>query len=215
MFSDGVIAPACAPKCERTKCCSVRQSNVRWIMDDISALQQLTDEATKGDAHIFDIRPAVAWINDYQKATFVEGKKPLRGTNPARGTAISYWLKSVSEGDLKITISDVSGRTIRNDGRDEGAGMNRVQWNLSPQQTARGFGTPRPTPSDSGPQTPAQPAGGRGAQPAQPAAQPAVIGGRRGGLQPSVPPGTYLVKITISDKVIGQKTVTVEADRLQ
>ena len=32
---------------------------------------------------------------------------------------------------------------------------------------------------------------------------------------PSLVPGTYLVKITVNDKVIGQKTVTVKADSLQ
>src|SRR5262245_3728294 len=33
-----------------------------WIIDDISPLQQMNEEATKGDAYVFDVRPATAWI---------------------------------------------------------------------------------------------------------------------------------------------------------
>jgi photosystem II stability/assembly factor-like uncharacterized protein len=72
------------------------------------------------------------------------------------------------------------------------------------------------------------PAQGRGAAPA--AGQPAAAaqaaeqgrgggggGGRgRGGFGgPPLAPGTYLVKVTVDGKVIGTKTVTVEADSLQ
>ena len=49
-----------------------------------------------------------------------------------------------------------------------------------------------------------------GAQPQQ-QAQQAGGGGGRGGV-PTVPPGTYLSKVMIGDRVIGQKTVIVEAD---
>ena len=41
------------------------------------------------------------------------GNKHFRGENPAPGTAISYYLKSVPAGDVKITITDVTGRVVR------------------------------------------------------------------------------------------------------
>ena len=37
-------------------------------------------------------------------------------------------------------------------------------------------------------------------------------GGGRGGQPAPVPAGSYLVKLTVGDKVIGQKTVVVEPD---
>jgi photosystem II stability/assembly factor-like uncharacterized protein len=159
-----------------------------WIVDDITALQQLTTETQNTDATLFDIRPATAWANDVQKAVLAEGAKVFRAQNPARGTAISYWLKSAAAGDVKITISDVTGREVRTMDGTKTAGLNRVVWNLAPNTPAgrggRGFG------------------GGGGG------------GGGRGGAVQAVPAGTYLVKLTVGDKVIGQKTVVVEADDL-
>jgi hypothetical protein len=40
-------------------------------------------------------------------------------------------------------------------------------------------------------------------------------GGRgRGGFGPPVPPGTYLVKVTVDGTLVGQKTLTIDADHL-
>ncbi len=67
-------------------------------MDDITALQQLSDDAMKTEEQVLDIRPATAWTNDIQRAILVEGAKHFRGQNPPRGAAISYWLKSAPAG---------------------------------------------------------------------------------------------------------------------
>jgi photosystem II stability/assembly factor-like uncharacterized protein len=110
-----------------------------WIMDDISALQQLSDETMKTEAALLDIRPATAWLTDIQKAILVEGAKHFRGQNPPRGTAISYWLGSAPAGDVRIAISDVTGREIRVIEGTRTAGLNRVQWDLG-VATGRGGG---------------------------------------------------------------------------
>ena len=89
---------------------------------------------------------------------------------------------------MKIAITDVTGREIRSIDGTKNAGMNRVQWNLAPTAPAgrggRGAG-----------------GGGGGGG-----------GGGRGGQPAPVPAGSYLVKLTVGDKVIGQKTVVVEPD---
>jgi photosystem II stability/assembly factor-like uncharacterized protein len=159
-----------------------------YIMDDITPLQQLTDSALDADAHVFEVRPAVAWLTDTQKAILVEGAKHFRAPNPPRGTAISYRLKKPAEGAVTITISDISGREVRSlDGPKE-AGLHRVQWNIA-----------RALP------------GGRGREGQVPPQLQQFLG--RGGLTgPPVAAGPYLVKIAIGDKVIAQKTITVEAD---
>ena len=135
-----------------------------WIADDITPLQQLTQAVRDADATLFDIRPAVAWLNDQQHNQQVGGQKNFIGENAPRGAAINYYLKSAAGGDVKISIADVNGRVIRTLDGPKTAGINRVMWNLAPAppagQAAGGFG------------------GGGG-------------GGRGGG--GAVEPGTYIV----------------------
>jgi hypothetical protein len=168
-----------------------------WIVDDISALEQWTDQTTQADAFLFDVRPATSWITDIQKQITVGGGKNFRGQNPEPGSAISYWLKSDAS-SVQITISDISNNTVRTIDGTKTAGLNRVQWNLQ-----RGA---------------AAPANARGAEgaPGTAAAQGGGGGGRgRGGFAAVVAPGTYLVKVTVDGKLIGTKTVVVESDSLQ
>jgi len=159
-----------------------------WILDDISALQQMTAEAA-ADVTLFAPRPAVAWRNDITQSITAGGSKHFRGENPAPGTAISYHLKSAPAGDVKITISDVTGRVVREMDGTKNTGLNRVQWNLrgNPIQAAAG----------------GRGAGGGGGQ----------AGGGRGGFGggPAVEPGTYLLKLSVGGKDFTQKIV-VEAD---
>jgi photosystem II stability/assembly factor-like uncharacterized protein len=154
-----------------------------WILDDISSLEEMSATTTQGDGYLFDIRPATAWINDIQRQITVGGEKHFRGQNPDPGTAISYWLKS-NASDVKITISDISGKEIRAIAGTKNAGLNREQWNLQPN----------PPPNAQGGR-----GGGRG---------------RGGFGGPPVAPGEYLVKVTVDGKVIGTKTVVVEEDSL-
>jgi len=205
-----------------------------YIMDDISALQQMTDTATaNADVVLFDIRPAISWVTDIQKSILVEGAKFFRGQNPAQGSAISYWLKSPATEDVRITISDVSGREVRALVGTKNGGLNRVQWDLRAApaggrgrgQGGAGQGAPA---AEAGapaaqPAGAAQPQGGRGrgeaAGTATTAATPQAGGGGGGGGRgrgnfqgPPVAAGTYLVKLMIGDKAIGQKTITIEPD---
>jgi photosystem II stability/assembly factor-like uncharacterized protein len=185
-----------------------------WIIDDISALQQLSDDLMKTDEQVLDIRPATAWTNDIQRAILAEGAKHFRGQNPPRGSAISYWLKSAPSADVRITISDITGREIRSLEGTREAGLNRVQWDLTLAGAGRGGrGAGRgegPAGSEQAGQQAAQ-----GAQPQRGAGGVGGGGGGRGGVAAAVPPGSYLVRVMIGDRVIGQKTLAVEADTMQ
>ena len=199
-----------------------------YVMDDITALQQMSDTTTASDAALFDIRPSVAWATDIQKAVLVEGAKFFRGQNPPQGSAISYWLKSQPGSDVRVTISDVTGREIRSLLGTRNAGLNRVQWDLRasgaggrgrggqaagpPQGTppAEGAAATEPAPAAAAPQ---QPARGQAPAPAPAAAAQGGGGRGRGGFGgPPVAPGTYLVKLVIGDKSVAQKTIVVEPD---
>ena len=141
-----------------------------WIADDITPLQQLTPQVQAADAHLFDIRPAIAYLNDQQHGQQVGGQKHFVGENAPRGTAISYYLKAAASGDVKITIADATGKVIRNLDGTKTAGINRVMWNLGPNPPAGG-----------------QQGGGGGG------------GGRGGGVQ-AVEPGTYVVTLNVGGK---------------
>jgi hypothetical protein len=165
-----------------------------WIIDDLTPLQQMTDAIPTSDAHLFEVRKATAWVNDITKANGLSADKHFRGQNPQGGTAISYYLKAAATGDVKITISDATGRVVREMDGTKDAGLNRVQWNLGPNPVLGGrFG-----------------GGGAGGR-----------GGRGGGRgvpftvgQNAVEPGTYVVKLAVGGKEL-LTTVVVEADDIR
>ncbi|HSP64441.1 MAG TPA: hypothetical protein VLQ90_15735, partial [Pyrinomonadaceae bacterium] len=101
-----------------------------YILDDVSALQQLTPKVMDADAFLFDVRPGTQWFNDVRLSRYTGGAKLFRGTNPQPGTAISYYLKAAPSGDVKITITDYTGKVIRTIVGTKEAGLNRMQWNL-------------------------------------------------------------------------------------
>ena len=107
-----------------------------WIADDITPLQQLTPEVRDADATLFDIRPAVAWLNDQQNNQQVGGQKVFIGENAPRGAAISYYLKSAASGDVKITVADATGRVIRTlDGPKTGGHQPRHRGTWRPSRS--------------------------------------------------------------------------------
>src|SRR5690242_5593614 len=136
------------------------------------------------DVHVFDIRPAIAYLNDQQHGQQVGGQKHFVGENAPRGTFISYYLKAASSGDVKISIADVNGRVIRDLPGTKTAGINRVLWNMAANPPAQG---------DQG-------RGGGGG------------GGGRGGFGQAVPDGTYIVTLEAAGKKL-TKPVSVVADR--
>jgi photosystem II stability/assembly factor-like uncharacterized protein len=153
-----------------------------WIIDDITPLQHMDDTAMAADVHLFDIRAGTQWMQDVTLSRYIGGAKHFQGSNPQPGTAISYLLKSVPSGDVKIAITDITGKVLRNLNGTKEAGLNRVQWNL------RGDAPPR----QGGP-------GGRGG------------GGRGAFAGPPIQPGAYLVKLSVGGKEY-TKQVQVEED---
>lgn len=162
-----------------------------YILDDITALQQLTrSKVLDTESFLFDVRPATQWLNDVRLSRYSGGSKLFRAANPAPGTAISYYLKSVPPGEVTITISDYTGRVVRNITGTKEVGLNRVQWNM------------------------------RGNPPPRPANLPQFGGGGGGGgggfgaffnQGPLLEPGTYNLKLSVAGKDFTTKVV-VEAD---
>src|SRR4029079_4150315 len=111
-----------------------------WIVDDISPLEQLTDQTMTQEAVVFDVRPATAFISDIQKQITVGGQKNFRGQNPDPGTSINYWLKG-NANTVRIEVSDITGRPVRTFDAPKTSGLNRVRWDLranAPQRANTG-----------------------------------------------------------------------------
>jgi len=114
-----------------------------YIVDDITALQQMTGDAARADVRLFDVRSAVLWKNDTTLGRTNGGSRRYRAENPPDGTAISYLLGRAVSGDVTLTITDPSGESVRALKGPAEAGLHRVQWDLR--------GEPVPPPQGAGP----------------------------------------------------------------
>jgi len=102
-----------------------------WIADDITPLQQLTDEVAAKDAHLFAPRPAYRFRPITAQVAMFDD--PSAGQNPPPGASINYWLKQPPEDEdakVKIEIKDAAGELIRSLDGTKKTGINRVWWNL-------------------------------------------------------------------------------------
>jgi hypothetical protein len=199
-----------------------------WIADDITPLQQLTPQVMASDATLFDVRPAVAYLADIRTDISAGGQRQFEGENPARGTAIQFYVKSA--GDAKLSISDATGRAVCESSVKAVAGINRVQWTLvAPLFNAAGGGG-RGAGGRGGPPGGGGAGGGAGAGAAAAGAAPGAAPqgapaapnpnagsctgatGGRGGGGTAAAPGSYVAKLTVNGKEYS-KPVTVLEDK--
>ena len=103
-----------------------------WIMDDISPLQQWTDDVEAASVHLFD--PRGVYRFHPITAPFSQFDDWSAGENPPYGAPISYWLDEETEG-VKVMVKNAAGETIRTLDGSGDAGLNRVWWNLREEQT--------------------------------------------------------------------------------
>ncbi len=199
-----------------------------WIADDITPLQQLTPQVLASDATLFDVRLAVAYLADIRTDISTGGQRIFEGENPARGTAIHFYMKSA--GDAKLSISDAAGRAVCENTIKASVGINRVQWtlvaplfNAAPGGGGRAGGGGRGGPPAGGAAgAGAAGAGAAGVAPAAapPAANPnagscsGATGGRGagggGGGGSGAAPGSYVVKLTVNGKEYARGVTVLE-----
>jgi len=84
-----------------------------WIMDDITALEQMNDSVLGSDVHLFDPRRSVMWRTWNNKP--LTSDKMFYGQNPPNGAMINFYLKEplADRQAVTITIQDASGQTMR------------------------------------------------------------------------------------------------------
>ena len=102
-----------------------------YILDDLTALQAMTDDVMAQDVHLFQPRPAILWKGSIIRSRSVSGDKNWTGENAPAGAAIQYYLADDVSGAVEIQITDaITGDVVRDLEGTATAGLNRVQWNL-------------------------------------------------------------------------------------
>ena len=150
-----------------------------FILDDYSALRDLTPAGLADEARLLPLRDAYLFEELGQQAAAWGN---IVTPNPPVGATLTYTVGRAPEGDAKLvmTIADDTGKQVRRFDVPKTAGLNRATWNLradAPPAEGRG--------------------GGRGGDPGDPAGggeqQQAGQGGGRGGPPqgPLVSPGRY------------------------
>jgi len=103
-----------------------------WILDQINALQELSEDVVGQSAHLFTIEPATQIRRAGRSAH--TGDVHYQGENPPLGAILDYWLGAAAEvGTVEIAIEDGDGghvATVRGSTRE---GMNRVVWDMRHQ----------------------------------------------------------------------------------
>ena len=99
-----------------------------WILDDVTALQQLTPEIERAEAHLIKPRPAYRF-KARQRVDSAPNNQS-RGRSAPYGAFINYYLKEVPSNDVRIEIFDENGQKIRTLQGTAREGLNRVWWNL-------------------------------------------------------------------------------------
>ncbi|HYV83612.1 MAG TPA: hypothetical protein VE931_08870 [Pyrinomonadaceae bacterium] len=174
-----------------------------WVIDNITALRQLSDDVAKSSAYLFQPADAYLLTPGNDNGTPMPRDEPI-AENPPFGAMIDYYLKSNMSGPVTIEIVDPGGDVVRKySSEDKPAAVNLetlnipAYWVRPPETLSTSAGMHRwiwdlrPTP-------PPRPAGGGGG------------GFGRGGAAP-VLPGTYTIRFSVGGKTYSQKLV-VRAD---
>ena len=108
-----------------------------WVLDNITALEEL-DAAIEGKAlHLFTVQPAAQW-QTWNRGGF--GIGTWTAPNPPNGVMIDYYLKSEIKpteeqtkqrrGPVKITIADARGNLVATEYGPAKEGINRHVWQM-------------------------------------------------------------------------------------
>jgi Zn-dependent M28 family amino/carboxypeptidase len=164
-----------------------------YILDDYSALRELTPQALSEEARLFPLRDAYSFSQTGMAPAGSAAIGLLAGNwtapNPPFGAVFTYNLKQELPADAKLvlTIADETGKQVRQIELGKTAGLKRVAWPLRADVAA--------------------PAGAaQGQRGAGGGAQAAGGGGRGGGGAPLVPAGRYTATI---GKLVGDKVTAI------
>ena len=106
-----------------------------WVIDDITPLRALTPDVLAQPVVFMQSKPVVQKIPAF--GGWANGDAEFSGSNPPGDAVITYYQKKRHIfGDLKMEVTDVSGKTVGTIPSSKRRGLNRVTWSMrmkSPQ----------------------------------------------------------------------------------
>jgi photosystem II stability/assembly factor-like uncharacterized protein len=99
-----------------------------WVLDDITPLQQATEEVLASDAWLFENRPVTQWLSIRTGGS--GGSLYFRGENPDRDASLHYFIGDSVEGAVGFQITDISGMSSWTHSTEAVSGINRLEWNM-------------------------------------------------------------------------------------
>ncbi len=100
-----------------------------WILDDITPLQQLSQEIRDKQLHLFESQVGTKWQDRTNYSLRTELK--FNGKNPPRASVIDFYLRDTPDsGEAEIRITDVKGEKERLMNVDAAEGINRAHWDF-------------------------------------------------------------------------------------
>ena len=103
-----------------------------WIMDDISALRQATDEVLKQDLVLLAPgRPGTKWLK-ISRGGYGRGNLYFKGENPPAGALIDFYCRVAPDKPGTLEISDISGKRKTTYILDKiEPGLTRLAWDFA------------------------------------------------------------------------------------
>jgi hypothetical protein len=102
-----------------------------WVLDDLTALQQMDAAIAQQAMILFPVRPA--YLYSLLATRFGIGDKAFAAPNVAYGALLTYYLRAAGSGsgNAKIEILDSKGTVVRELKEvPHGEGWNRIAWDL-------------------------------------------------------------------------------------
>ncbi len=157
-----------------------------WIMDDITPIQQMTDNILTSDVYLFQPRDAYRFRN--VESSVSQPGDPAAGRNPQYGSSIHYYLREEISARVTLDILDADGSIVRNLDGSQDEGLHRTYWDLryAPSETPK-----MRTKVVEHSHVPIGDDGWRSA-------------GETGRVRPLAPPGQYTVRLRIDDQTYTQ-----------
>jgi len=98
-----------------------------WIMDNISALEQMNDQVLTTDLKLFPGRPGIQWKMANYRGFM--GTSNFLASNAPNGLMIDYFSKAA--GPVRLTITDKAGNKVRElNARAVAGEINRTTWDM-------------------------------------------------------------------------------------
>jgi photosystem II stability/assembly factor-like uncharacterized protein len=111
-----------------------------YVLDDYSALREITPQAMAEEARLFPLRHAYSYQQGGSANPGSAGIGYMSGNwntpNPPIGAWMTYNVGATIPADTKLvlTISNIQGAMVRRCELDKGAGLKRFAWNLNADQ---------------------------------------------------------------------------------